>query len=55
MMAANINASKLFCDAYIEVEGCAEINIFDMSQFDAAYEAGIRAAENALEKGLLDF
>lgn len=55
MMAANINASKLFCDAYIEVEGCAEINIFDMTQFDRAYDAGISAAENALENGALRF
>jgi hypothetical protein len=55
MMAANVNASKLLCDAYIEVEGCAEINIFDMTQFDAAYDAGVREAEKALEKGLLDF
>jgi len=55
MMAANIEASKGCADAYIEVEGCAEINIFDMTRLDDAFEAGIRAAEKALEQGLLDF
>jgi NTE family protein len=55
MMAANIEASKTYADAYIEVEGCAAINIFDMSQLDAAYAAGVLEAEKALEKGLLDF
>ena len=55
MMAANIEASKAYTDAYIEVEGCGAINIFDMSQLDVAYDAGVREAERALEKGLLDF
>ena len=55
MMGANIEASKAQADAYIEVAGCAQINIFDLSQLDAAYEAGVREAERALECGLLDF
>jgi len=55
MMAANIEASKACADIYLEVEGCAEINILDLSQLDAAYDAGVTAAEQALERGLLDF
>ena len=55
MMAANVEASKAYADFYLEVEGCAEINIFDMSQLDAAFDAGVREAEKALENGLLDF
>jgi len=51
MMAANIEASKAYADAYIEVQGCAEINIFDLSQLDAAFNAGVREAEQALERG----
>jgi NTE family protein len=54
MMAANIEASKAFADIYLEVEGCADINILDISQLDAAYDAGVAEAEKALEKGLLD-
>ena len=55
MMAANIEASRVYADVYLEVEGCAAINIFDLSQLDAAFEAGVREAERALEAGLLDF
>ncbi len=49
MMAANVEASKRYCDLYLEVPGCADINIFDTYRLDAAYDAGIEAAEASLE------
>ncbi|WP_345973562.1 patatin-like phospholipase family protein [Sulfurimonas diazotrophicus] len=54
MMAANVEASKHFADAYLEIQGCAEMNIFDTSKLDSAFDAGRREAEAALKKGLLD-
>jgi len=54
MMAANVEASRRYTDAYLEVQGCAELNIFDTSKLDLAFEAGLREAEAALQKGLLD-
>ncbi|WP_345990431.1 patatin-like phospholipase family protein [Sulfurimonas sp. HSL1-2] len=54
MMAANVEASKHFADAYLEVQGCAAMNIFDTTKLDEAFDAGRREAEVALEKGLLD-
>lgn len=50
MMAANIEASKKHADLYVEVEGCADINIFDLSQIDHAYRAGTEAAQRALSE-----
>lgn len=55
MMAANVEASRSYADAYLEIRGCAEINIFDTDKMDAAFDAGVREAEAALKAGLLDF
>lgn len=48
MMAANIEASKRYCDLYLEVEACGGINIFDTSQMRRAYDAGAAEAERRL-------
>ena len=47
MMASNIEASRRYGDFYIEVSGCEPINIFDLKQVDAAYEAGLAEGEAA--------
>jgi len=54
MMQSNVEASKEHADIYIEIEGCAPINIFDMARFDEAYEAGVKEAEAMLSAGRLD-
>ena len=48
MMASNIEASRYFADYYIEVEECEGINIFDFSQSDASYEAGVTRTKKIL-------
>ena len=49
MMAANVEASKTFCDLYLDVPGCADINIFDSDRLEEAFEAGVIAMEGALK------
>lgn len=50
MMAANVEASRQHADCYIEAAGCEAINIFDLKQVDAAFDAGLEAGEAAVKK-----
>ncbi|WP_286338051.1 patatin-like phospholipase family protein [Hydrogenimonas cancrithermarum] len=50
MMMANIEASKRYCDFFIEPKGCEGINILDLKRVEDAYEAGRIVAEDALVK-----
>jgi NTE family protein len=50
MMAANVEASRQHADCYIEVAGCEAINIFDLKQVDAAFEAGLKEGETLAKK-----